>query len=89
MDNENRVRAQKAQAAGGLLIDESGPQVRVSLTVDPNEPMKIFDKLNELEVELVNRAGNDIKAVTAAGEFVDDIRKRTTALLKEQGLFVE
>ncbi len=87
---DDRVqKAQQAQAQGGLLIEEIGDNIKVHLAIDPKNPLLIFDRLNEFEVDMVKRANNDPVKVAAAGAFVDDIRQRTKKMLKQAGVDID
>lgn len=85
---DDKEKAQQTFEAGGLLAEEDDQIVRITLAIDPKEPMKIFDKLIEFELDLVRQAGNDIERVMRASEFVDNIRKVTREQLEKAGIEV-
>lgn len=89
MSNLKLKKAKQAFTQGGIMTEEIGNKVKIHLAVDPNDPLKIFDKFNELEIELVKQAGNDLEKIKQAGEFVDDVRNKTKLMLKQVGINVE
>lgn len=89
MDDQKRIKAQAAVDNGGLLVEENDESIKLHLAIDPNNPLQVFDRLNEIEIDLVKRAGNDIEKVRKAGDFIDDVRKRTKAMLLKVGIDVD
>lgn len=87
-DDEKRANAQAALDNGGLLVNESGENLKFHIAVDPRDPMKVFDKLNELEIELVKKAGSNIKRIEEISDFIDNVRRRTVAALKSVNIEV-
>ena len=89
MDEDKKLKASEALARGGLLTEEVGDDIKIHLACDPNNPLALFDKINELEIELVKRANNDIQAIQKASEFTDDIRNKAKKMLLQVGIDIE
>lgn len=89
MNGNKREKAQAAFDNGGLLAEEVGENVRIHLAVDPKNPLLVFDKLNELELELVRKAGNDMALIKKASDFIDELREKTRQSLKRVGINIE
>lgn len=87
--SDKTTKAQEVFDRGGVVTEQIGDKIRIQLAIDAQNPLAVFDKLNELEVELVQRAGNDIDKVQLAGKFVDDLRMKTKELLKTQGVDID
>jgi hypothetical protein len=86
MNENKREKAQAAFDNGGLLAEEVDDKVKIHLAIDPKNPLQVFDRLNELEVDLVRKAGNDIELIKKAGDFIDELREKTTQMLKSVGI---
>lgn len=71
------------------MIEEIGDQIKVHIAIDPKEPDMIYDRLNELEVSLIKRAGNDLEKIKHASDFVDDLRKKTKQMLRQAGIEIQ
>lgn len=75
-----------AHENGGVLLVSEGENIRAILAVDPQDPHRIFDRLNELEVELVRGSGNSLQKVRRVGEWVDELRARVKVDMTNLGL---
>lgn len=88
MDKKAAV-AQETVDAGGAMIERTDGGIKVHLAIDPQNPMKIFDTLNELEINMIKQAARDMQKIAAAGRFVDDIRFKAKTMLKKMGIEVD
>jgi hypothetical protein len=85
--NEQRMLAQTAHDNGGvLLIPQEDGGVRAIIAIDQKNPERIFDRLNEIEVELVTQAGHDLEKIKNASEWIDDLRARVRMDCASMGL---
>lgn len=88
MASDKEEMAQEALNAGGALVEPTPDGIKVHLAIDADNPLQIFDRLNELELDMVNRAGRDLTKIAAAGRFVDDIRFKAKTMLAKMGVEV-
>ena len=71
---------------GGVEIEEDDDNVKITLAVDANKPHLVFDELNKMEIDLVKKAGNDLKKIENVSKFMDDLREKTKKMLEQAGL---
>lgn len=88
MSDDSRLKAQQAVDNGGILMEEAGDMTRVILAIDPENPEAIFDRINEIEVQLVEHARNDMEAVKNAGAWADSLRENVREQLRTLGIEV-
>lgn len=86
---DKKAKAIETVERGGFIAEEEGENVRFRLACDPKNPLQLFDKINAYELELIKQAGNDVKKVQIASNFVDDLRARAKAALLLAGIDIE
>lgn len=80
--SDDDERTQEIKDQGGVVIEESDDTIRVLLAVDPKNPEQIFDRLNEIEVDLIKQALSDYKKIEKISEFIDSVREVARKKLK-------
>lgn len=88
-DNEKEQFVQMIFDSGGVQLDKTDDGIKVHLAIDSENPLQIFDTLNELEIDMVKRAGHDLRKIEAASRFVDDVRFKAKTMLEKIGVHVD
>jgi len=65
-----------ALAEDGIIFEKIAgeDELYVTIVLDPQNTDRAFDKLDELEIELIKAAGNNIQTINSMSSFIDDIR---------------
>lgn len=88
-DNEKEQFAQEIFDSGGVQLDKTDDGIKGHLAIDAANPLQIFDRLNELEIDMVKRAGHDLRKIESVGRFIDDVRFKAKTMLAKVGVHVD